>query len=353
MNSLFCGIDFHKNTCTLCFVDKEGTEKEITTKKSVNVVKYLSNYNNLSIAVETSGGVNHFVDKLKASGHKVKLVNAKAFRAVGLAGKKTDKRDSRAIAKALAANFIPEVHHKSKRSREIKSLLVSRELTVNTRVNTTNHIRGTLREYGITLPAGKEEFFLNALENINRVENGFIRATLLDLFKMAKQMLEREKEIEKRLKDFSEGDENVKRLQTIPGIGPLTALAFVSIVDDCQRFKNGKLVGSYLGLVPSESSSGDKKIMGRITRSGPELLRRYLIHGARSVIKHLSDEKRLVDPNKIWARNLVKRSGVNKATVALAHRMSRIGFCLLRDQSNYVIERKIVDSETDLNQAVA
>lgn len=351
MNSLFCGIDFHKNSCTLCFLDENGKEIELTKKLTTNVVSYLSNYGNLTIAVEASGGVNAFVDKLKASGHFVKIVDPKAFRLVGLGGKKSDKRDARALAKGLQTGFIPEVHHKSRRAREIKSLLVSREITVHSRVNIFNHIRGTLREYGITIPQGKDEFLKHAVEAINKVENGFIRATLMDIYNTGKQLMERELEIEKRLDEFCKTDDNVKRLQTVPGIGKLSALAFVAVIDDHSRFKNAKLLGSYLGLVPREFSSGDKVRMGRVTKSGPEILRRYLIHGARAVMKHLSDEKKINDPNKLWALKLKNKVGMNKATVALAHRMARIGFCLLRDQTSYEVTKKVVLLQKNFNAA--
>ena len=107
MNSLYLGIDYHKNTCTLCFLNEEGQEIEISTKKTSNVVKYLANKSCLKIGVEASGGVNDFADKLKASGHEVTIINPKTFRLVGLGGKKTDKRDARVIAKGLRAGFAP------------------------------------------------------------------------------------------------------------------------------------------------------------------------------------------------------------------------------------------------------
>lgn len=351
MNSLFCGIDFHKNTCTLCILDSDGREKELSKKKTSNVISYLSSYKELKISIEASGGVNDFVDRLKSAGHDVKIVDPKAFRLVGIGGKKCDKRDARALARGLRTGFIPEVYHKSKRARQIKSLLVSRELAVNSRVNIFNHIRGTLREYGITIPQGKEAFLENALNAILQIENGFIRSTLMDLYEMGKKMMERENEIEKRLQDYCKNDENIKRLQTIPGVGKLTSLAFVAVIDDVSRFKNSKLVGSYLGLVPKEYSSGDKVRMGKVTKSGPEILRRYLIHGARSVLKHLSEEKRIDDPNKQWALKIKNKKGMNKATVALAHRMSRIAFCLLRDETSYDFNKQVVSTARNFNAA--
>lgn len=351
MTILFCGIDFHKNTCTLCFQDKDGRQVELSKKKTVNVVSYLSNYKDLRVAVEASGGVNHFVDRLKASGHDVTIVDPKAFRLVGMGGKKSDNRDAQALAMGLRTGFVPEVHHKSKRARQIKSLLVSRELAVNTRVNIFNHIRGTLREYGITIAKGKESYLANAVSSINEVENGFIRATLLDMHQTGLKMMEREKEIESRLKEYCEGDEDIVRLQSIPGIGPLTALAFVAVIDNPERFENSKLVGSYLGLVPKEFSSGDQIRMGRITKSGPEILRRYLIHGARSVLMRLSEDRKIEDANKLWALGKKNKIGMNKATVALAHRMARIGFCVLRDKTTYGESKQDVIVGTNFNAA--
>ena len=332
MSILFCGIDFHKNTCSICIVDETGKVVESHTKKTEGVVKFLANYKFEKIGVEASGGVNDFATKLITSGHKVDIIDPKAFRLVGMNGKKTDKKDARAIAECLRLNFIPKVHLKSRRSRELKSLLMSREMTVTSRVNICNHIRGTLREYGLPIPAGKEKFFEEVSGSINQVENGHIRATLFELLELAKNLIGKENDIERRIKELNEDDEKIKRLQTIPGVGLMTSTAMVSVVDDISRFKRAKDFASYVGLVPGEKSSGDKRRMGSITKSGSEILRRYLIHGARSVLMHAHKSE---DPNIKWAFKLKERIGMNKATVALAHRMGRIAYCLFRDETTY------------------
>ena len=236
------------------------------------------------------------------------------------------------MAECLRLNFIPKVHLKSLRSRELKSLLMSREMTVTTRVNICNHTRGTLREYGLILPVGKDKFFEEVVESISKVENGCLRATLFGFLDLAKNLTEKEAEIEKRLKDLIENDLKIKRLQTISGIGHMTSTAMISVIDDISRFKKASEFGSYVGLVPGEKSSGDKRRMGSITKSGSEILRRYLIHGARSVLMHAHKSD---DPNLKWALKLKDRIGMNKATVALAHRMARIAFCVLRDETTY------------------
>jgi transposase len=163
-----------------------------------------------------------------------------------------------------------------------------------------------------------------------------IQGNLLFALEQIHTYIEREEIIETELKALAEKDPRCKRLDTIPGFGLMSQLAFIAVIDDSQRFADAKHFASYLGLVPREYSSGDKRRMGSITRSGSEILRRYLIHGARTTLMHsLSSKYKSDDPNRRWAVNLKHRIGMNKATVALAHRMARIGFSLLKDELDY------------------
>ncbi len=226
---------------------------------------------------------------------------------------------------------MPEVHQKSQRSREIKSLLVNREMMVRTRVNMTNHMRGTLREYGITICQGKNNFFAEIEGAIEELPQPLIAAGLKQMFTMVNTFIEQEKAFDESLMVMAGEDEKVKRLQTVPGIGILTAVAMVAIVDDISRFKTAKEFGSYLGLVPTVTASAEMRMMGSITRSGPEILRRYLVHGARAWMRYSPKN----DGNRVWAERVKERRGMNKAVVALAHRMARIAYAILRDNSNY------------------
>jgi transposase len=105
----------------------------------------------------------------------------------------------------------------------------------------------------------------------------------------------------------------------------------VAVIDDIKRFKSAKEFGAYLGLVPSVHASANKRMMGSITRSGSEMLRRYLVHGARAWMRYSPK----TDRNRLWAEKVKERRGMNKATVALAHRMARISFAILRDDTVY------------------
>ena len=329
---VYCGVDFHKNTSTLCALSQDGKQVEpLVTVKTKMLVQYLSNKKEWVIGIEVTGGANDMAEKLKASGHEVVLINSNQFRGIGIGGKKTDQRDAVALANALRLGFIPEVHLRTKRSREIKSLLTSREHLVQARVDAINHIRGTLREYGITINAGVESFYSDAFTKINELNNEQIKRALLLIFERVKILKSEEKQIESDLQVFTKDDEKIQKLQSIPGVGPITALMMVAVVDDITRFKNSKLFAAYLGLVPKVSASANMRMMGSITRSGSEMLRRYLIHGARAWMRYSPKE----DVNRIWAERLKERRGMNKATVALAHRISRICFAVLRDNTIY------------------
>lgn len=332
----YCGIDFHKRTSTICMMDEKGGNIERATIESKQLVRFLANKKNLMIGIEASGGTNHMVDKLKLSGHDVRIINPNKMALVGYAGKKTDDKDSEAIANCLRLNFISEVHHKSLVSRELKSLIVGREMLVRSKVNEINHIRGTLREYGLTIPAGVERFMQLADQTIAKVESALIRHHLEFLMEKVRSYKNRISEMEESLEQLTCELEMAQKIRTIPGVGLMTMCMFLAVTDDIKRFEDAKSFASYLGLVPREHSSGDKRRMGAITRSGSEVLRRYLIHGSRSVLSigHRA-QKHKDDDNIKWALALKKRVGMNKATVALAHRMARIAFAIMRDGTYY------------------
>lgn len=344
----YCGLDFHKNSAELCVLDKEGKIIEQVRVKTELVVTFLSNRKNYHIAIEASGGVFDVVARLKESGHKVSIINPAQFRAIGITGKKTDKKDAQALATALRLGFIPEVHQKTIYSRRLKSLLASRDLIVRTRTQLTNHIRGILREYGLPMPQGITAFWENIEATLIELDCEAVREVLRLLTEQAKDMVEEEKKIEAALEGLAGEDERVKRLDAVPGVGLLTAVAFVATLDDVRRFPDAKHLGSYLGLTPRENSSGGKRRLGSITKSGPEMLRRYLIHGARSTMRYApKPENRL----RCWADRVEKRAGTNKAVVALAHKTARICFAMLRDEVEFGKKKMRTEKSGELIQA--
>jgi transposase len=329
---IYCGIDYHKNNSVLYAATEKGVEIEKITIKSALLAQYFGNRRNWKLAIESSCGVNNVTMKLKALGIDVTIVNSNQFRGIGISGKKTDERDAKALCNALRLNAIPGVHLKSLRSRQIKSLMVLRENIVQSRVSATNSIRGLLREYGLPMPVGVKEFFENVEAELEKLDCDEIKISVKTYLANIRLNKNLEKEMEERIKLLMQGDDKFKRLQTVPGIGPLGATALIITVDDIKRFKNAREFSSYLGLVPTVTASANMRMMGSITRSGSEMTRRYLIHGARAAMRYAPTP---ADATRTWAEQVKERRGMNKAVVALAHRMARIAFAILRDGSTY------------------
>ena len=333
MNTVYTGIDFHKRTSTICYL-KSDNNKEIVTVNSDKLVQELINKESLLVGIEATCGVNYIVDQLKAHKIEVKIINPNKFRGIGISGKKTDIKDAEALAMCLQANFIPEVYHKSIGARRLKSLLRIREQYVQNRVRITNHVRGILREYGIKMNQGSESFWEEVFDKLELLDFDVLREHLRDIVYEAKKLVKKEKEVEKTLKELLAGNQMAANLESVPGVGLMTTAAFIAVTDDISRFKNAKAFASYLGLVPSESSSGDKRRMGSVTKAGQEILRRYFIHGARTVLKYSNDDSK--EPIRVWGNKLKKKIGANKATVAMAHRLARICFRVVVEERLYV-----------------
>lgn len=333
MSTVYTGIDYHKRTSTICYLHENGS-KEIKTILSDNLIKELTDKKDLLVAIEASCGVNYVVDQLKMHDIPIKIINPNKFRGVGIGGKKTDIKDAEALAHCLKVGFIPTVHHKSIGARKLKSLLRIREQYVQNRVRLTNHTRGILREYGIKIPAGPESFWQEVFGKLEELGEGPIQQHLKDTLYEARKLKSKEMEVENTIRELLAGDQCFKNLQTIPGVGILTAAACIAVADDFSRFKNAKAFASYIGLVPREFSSGDKRRMGSVTKSGQEILRRYLIHGARTVLKYTNDTSK--EPIRVWANKVKHKTGMNKATVALAHRLARICFRIAIEQRSYI-----------------
>jgi transposase len=331
-NKHYCGLDFHKNFTQICVMNEKGhilTEERIKTPL---LTSYVANKNYI-IGIEASGGVFDIAEKLEQQGHIVRIINPCQFKAIGIGGKKTDKNDAKAIATALRMDCIPEVKKKNLYSRKLKSLLKSRDFLVKSRTAFICHLRAILREYGLVMPAGVENFYNEVVEKINIIDCPHLRKSMFTLLDQVSNLKNEVEELEKEIYKISKEDERVKRLQTVPGIGPLTAVAFVAIIEDAKYFDNANKLSSYLGLVPREFSSGDKQRFVGITKAGSEILRRYLIHGARSYMRYVSRDNH--DKTKRWAARLKDKSGMNKAVVAVAHKKAKICYALLRDGTVY------------------
>ena len=220
--------------------------------------------------------------------------------------------------------------------QDLQSLHRMRSMAVSSRTSLINQTRGLLQEYGIDVAKGSKNLFAQLPLILEDGENNLsflFREYLSDLYEELKHLDERVRKYDKKIKQISEQDENAKRLQTIPGMGPVVATALVAAIgSSVAHFKNGRELAAWLGLVPRQHSTGGRHQLLGISKRGDSYLRNLLIHGARSVLRHV-DKK--TDRRSIWVKSLMERRHKNSATVALANKMARTVFALLKTGTNF------------------
>lgn len=329
------GLDIAKQVFHAVGFDERQHEVFKKCLKREQVMAYFAQLPACVVVMETCCGANYWHQQLSSLGHIVKLIAAQHVRAY-VRGNKNDYNDARAIAEAGTRPGMRFVPPKTSAQHTLQSVLRMRKLQIGQRTALTNQLRGLLAEHGLVFGRGLATLREGMCELLGRTTSD-LPAALRQLFALAyEQWLQIErfiKEYDQQLKRLAKEDASVKRLCTIPGFGCVVASAFVSVVGDGKAFKTGRAASACLGLVPRQHSSGGKEVLLGISKRGDNYLRSVLIHGARSVIQHVSKRN---DRLSRWAQRLCESRGKNVATVALANKMARIGWAVLRQQGEYV-----------------
>ena len=240
-----------------------------------------------------------------------------------------------AICEAVARPTMRFVAIKSIAQQDIQAVHRIRSELVQQRTAKVNQIRGLLTEYGIVV-GRRVDVLRNALPLLlEDAENGLtadFRILLEGLQQDLTTLDTRVDELDKKIKTLASSNADAKRLQQIPGIGPITATALVCAIGDGKQFKRGRDLAAWLGLTPRQHSSGGKDRLLGISKRGDAYLRTLLIHGARSVLKVAGQKD---DPRSRWLQNLCGRRNKNIAAVALANKNARIVWALLTKKTDY------------------
>lgn len=289
------------------------------------------------VILETCAEAFAVAVQAKAAGHDVRVVPATLVRALGVGqrGIKTDVRDARCLSEASVRMDLGSVHVPSALSREMKAVCSLRDALVRTRTQLINSVRGWMRgqlrrvEKGstATFPRRVRALYAALTEEVPP----YVERQLCAIEGVEDQISASDDELELLARSSPE----CRRLMTIPGVGPATAVRFVSAIDEVSRFKTAHEVESYFGLTPGEQSSSDSKHRTGITKAGAPAVRWLLVQAAWAAWR-----TRPNDPLLLWARSLFGRKK-NKlvAIAALARKMAGIMFALLRDKTEYEPER--------------
>jgi transposase len=328
------GLDLAKNVFHYVGCDRGGRE---VSKKQLKRKALLSHFANLPpclVGMEACAGAHQWGRQLQAMGHQVRLLPPQHVKAY-VRGNKNDYNDARAIAEAVSRPGLRAVALKTVAQQDVQALHRLRSGQVAARTALGNQLRGLLAEYGIVIPQGLAALRRALPEILEDAANG-----LSEVFRpLLARGLEQLRELDGHIAYYTgllerqgREDEAVRRLQTIPGFGPIVASAFYSLVGDGAGYRRGRDVAAALGLVPAQHSTGGKVVLLGISKRGDRYLRCLLVHGARAVTRQAADKD---DPLSTWLNRLVATVGFNKATVALANKLARIGWAVLRHHTTY------------------
>jgi transposase len=230
---------------------------------------------------------------------------------------------------------MPFVAIKTVEEQDMQALHRMRAKCVKDRTALSNSTRGLLGEYGIVLPKGLTALRKSIPELLEDAENGLSDRFRNLLARRYEQLAELDEHIAfytNELELLSRQDDACQRLQTIPGFGPIVSSAFRSAIGDGRAYARGRDAAASVGLVPRQHSSGGKNVLLGISKRGDRYLRSQLVHGARAVVVQATKKE---DPLSRWLNRIREERGWNKAVIAMANKMVRIGWAILRYNTSY------------------
>ncbi|HHD56220.1 MAG TPA: IS110 family transposase [Desulfobulbaceae bacterium] len=334
MKTTTIGLDLAKNVFHVVCFDKHFKEQSKRMLRRRDVLKYFANIPPCLIGMEACSGSSYWGRELKQLGHNVKLMPAQHVKRY-LQGNKNDYNDARAIAEATTRPKIPTVPVKTPQEQDMQALHRMRSQCMRDRTALSNSTRGLLSEYGIILPKGISQLrqgIPELLEDADNALSDFFRELLARRYQQLIELDEHITFYTQHLEKLARQDEACRRLQTIPGFGPIASSAFRSAIGNGENFSKGRDVAASLGLVPRQHSSGGKNVLLGISKRGDRYLRTLLVHGARAVV---NQAERKSDPLSLWINRIRRERGWNKAVVAMANKMARMGWAILRHHCCY------------------
>jgi transposase len=329
------GVDLGKNSCSVVGMDAAGRVVLRRRMRRESIIALAAKLPGCVVAMEACCGAHHLGRLLVAQGHEVRLMSPEYVRPY-VKAQKNDDRDAEAIAEAATRPTMRFVALKSEVQLDVQVLHRVRDRLVGQRTSLMNQIRSILLERGIVVAQGRRKL-LDALEalpldNDNGAVGPRVRLLLNDMLDQWHALDTRITALDDEFADMARNDPAARRLATIPGIGVLNATALVAAIGDGRTFSRGRDLSAWLGLVPRQATTGGKPKLLGITKRGSKYLRKLIIQGARAALPSLA---RTATPLGGWLRGLLARAHGNKVVVALASKLARIAWALLRNETGF------------------
>jgi transposase len=335
------GIDLAKNVFQVHGVNEHGKCVLKKQLKRSQMIEFFANLEASLVGMEACGGAHYWARRLQTLGHTVRLM-APQFVKPYVKTNKNDAADAEAICEAVARPNMRFVPLKNVEQQAMLAVHRARQGFVIARTAQANQIRGLLAEFGIVFPQGLANVRRCARELIEDGRNelpGSFRLLIERLLDHLAELDKQVEELEAQIRSVHSTNEMSRKLERIPGIGPITASALVATIGDARDFTNGRQLAAWMGLVPGQSSSGGKTTLLGISKRGDVYLRTLLIHGARAALRAFQNKADQTGDN--WLRKLLERRHFNIAAVALANRNARVIWALLARNRQYQADYKM------------
>jgi transposase len=327
-------IDLHKRRSQIRIVTETGAivlDRRMETRHE-SFEEVFAGRARMRVLVESSTESEWVAQALEALGHEVVVADPSfaAMYATRSARVKTDGRDVAALADACRTGIYRRAHRASPEARELRQTLRVRTQLVRQRASTICLVRALLRQDGLRLASGSAEGVVGRLAKV-AVPTALATA-LAPLRALLAHLTTTIGELDEVLHARAAQDVVTQHLMSAPGVGPVVALTFQAVLDTPTRFRDAGAVTAYLGLVPSEDSSGERRLKGSITKAGPRDLRALLVQASWVIWRGKRDPGAAL---RAWAHALAGRRGRRIAVVALARRLARVLFALWRDETDF------------------
>jgi transposase len=320
----YAGLDVSLKETAVCVVDEAGKrvfEGKLPTDPAC-LARVLRSRAPEAVRIGLESGPTSawLCATLRQEGLPVVCLDARqAHAALSLRPNKSDQNDARGLAEIVRMGWFREVQVKSLSTHERRALLAARHRLVETRVGLDNQLRGILKTFGLVIGPSNSTNLARRAEALTQGHPG-LAAIVSPLLAVRTSLLEQIAVFDRAVGQLIRSDDTVRRLMTVPGVGPITALAFITAIEDPARFTHARDVGAYFGLTPTRYQSGETDRAGRISKCGDPFTRKCLYEAAGVLITKVQRWSSL----KAWGVRLMQRAGGKKAKVAVARKLAVI-----------------------------